>query len=82
MIGKLTIQSMESDPEKPDQKKSLWNEVKVTGVNFVSSILKAFPVSKNQSYAHIVIAKWRQIYFATAPSLNSSFDSVSKLLIF
>ena len=26
---------MESDPEKADQNKSLWEEVKVTGVNLI-----------------------------------------------
>ena len=54
-IGKLLIHfletnkvlSMESDPEKADQKKSLWNEVKVTGVNFIFLNFEVFSCLKN-----------------------------------
>ena len=43
---------MESDPEKADQNKSLWEEVKVTGVKFnfyVFSCLKYSYICKSKS---------------------------------
>ena len=46
---------MESDPEKADRNKSLWEEVKVTGVNliYLDSIFMSFRFSNNPTYLNL-----------------------------
>ena len=61
---------MESDPEKADQNKSLWEEVKVTGVKFifyVFSCLKYSYICKSKSNElsldNDIIVNFRELTF-------------------